>query len=566
MQESRKFSEVAGSWRSIRRLLPVYAQLAEEFHLADPPVKDFRDLRGTDQAAIDSVVNWMDMIDAHAEAHHFRQVMQSSAVDAPEDKLAALIHRFQGKTDERDRDKLDFCLTQYLAVCAPPLLYQVEPSLDDVARVLQPVLGDGKVELPEWLQPLDELIQEMRGCQSLRHFEEKKIIEKGRELKKMTRGRETSNSTLAIFTRFNFLLRQNTFRLLQADIQSVEKLLDRMEEWQVETLDCTSLGLSAEESLSSLRQLCENWKRPSVTEYTQFQFGRLLQLHAVLDRAYGSSEGIAEVRIRKLTRQVELVRAEMDELRNAMVAMQSRLECAESAISVSSTESPEHARAMWREEKSAWVDTIGCVQQGSARPAELPPTPPRAPKPEPEPETSYSHDLPDLAAFDPPIAGGNGHSAAMPADILEEHEAHLAPESHEQMPDDVLIEAIAEILPQVRAAKLRNRQLPAVQVAGTSLLLTAPEMGALIDPSMDTDGLRGLVGAKIFLITAMQQRNAGLLERALKLATTELHRDEKIERRHRHTPEVAEAWATAIKQLRFIMQRAKEAGRVAAGN
>src|SRR5437588_10406511 len=188
MAENRKFSEVAGNWRAIRRLLPVYAHLAEQFHLADPPVKEVRELRGNDQAAIDAVAKWMDMVDDNTEAHHFRQVLQSSTLDSPEDKLAALIHRFRATMDDaRTRDKLDFCLTQYLAVCAPPLLYQVEPSLEDVGHVLQPVLGEQAAENPAWLQPLEELIQELRGCQSLKQLEGKRIIEGGRQLKSLAR-------------------------------------------------------------------------------------------------------------------------------------------------------------------------------------------------------------------------------------------------------------------------------------------------------------------------------------------------------------------------------------------
>src|SRR5215467_3264158 len=203
MAESRRFSEVAGNWRAIRRLLPVYAHLAEQFHLAEPPVRDVRELRGNDQAAIDSMAQWMDMIDDNAEAHHFRQVLQSSSLDSPEDKLAALIHRFLAKDDTRTRDKLDFCLTQYLAVCAPPLLYQVEPSLEEVAQVLQPVLGAQSAELPAWLEPLETLVQELRDCQSLKQLEERRIIENGRQLKKMAREKHATTSTLAAFTRFN---------------------------------------------------------------------------------------------------------------------------------------------------------------------------------------------------------------------------------------------------------------------------------------------------------------------------------------------------------------------------
>ena len=65
------------------------------------------------------------------------------------------------------------------------------------------------------------------------------------------------------------------------------------------------------------------------------------------------------------------------------------------------------------------------------------------------------------------------------------------------------LDAIAEILPQVHAAKLRNRKLPSVNVGGTALLLINAEMQALLDPDRDAYGLRGLVGAKVLLVKAL---------------------------------------------------------------
>ena len=546
MPENRKFSEVAGNWRAISRLLPVYAQLAEEFHLAEPPVKDVRALGGTDHSAIDAVMAWMDMIDENTEAHHFRQILQTTDMESPEDKLAALIHRFLEKTSQRGQEKLDFCLTQYLAVCAPPLLHQVEPTLEDVAGVLQPVLGTGAVQLPPWLEPLEMLIEELRSCKNLGELDEKRIIESGRQLKKMARAREQSRAMLAVITRFNFLVRQNTYRLLQSDIKEVEKLIAKVEERRVETLDCTSLGLSAEESLGSLRQLCDNWKRPSVTEYTQFQFARLLQLRTVLERATAEeAKPAADARVGALMGRVEALTAEVAELRDAMLAMQSRLECAESAISFSkfdSSPSPAEDRTAWAEEKTPWVEEIGCVES-EGMPENVPAA---APTTMPLLEVQSAVEEPMQAAAAPAVASEDRTLAV----------------SQGAVPDETLIEAIAEILPQLRAAKVRNRHVPTLQVAGTALLLTAAEMQALLEPAVDADGMRGVVGAKILLISAMQQRDYGLLERALKLAGAEAERDEKVAARHRKSPEVAEAWAAAIKQLRFIMQRAQEAGKL----
>ncbi len=546
MAESRRFSEVAGNWRAIRRLLPVYAHLAEQFHLAEPPVRDVRELRGNDQEMIDGMAQWMDMIDDNAEAHHFRQVLQSSALDSPEDKLAALIHRFLAKDDTRTRDKLDFCLTQYLAVCAPPLLYQVEPSLEEVAQVLQPVLGAHGAEVPAWLEPLEKLIQELRDCQGLKQLEERKIIENGRQLKKMAREKHATASILAAFTRFNFLVRQNTYRLLQADIRIIEKLLAQLEERRVETLDCAALGLTTEESLASLRQLCENWKRPSVTEYTQFQFGRLLQLRSVLERALAAAMPEETGRVRQLASQVEALSDEVAELRNAMVALQSRVECAESALTFRSSESSND----WAEQKNTWVETIGYVDVKPAAEAAS-----RA--------VEESEPL-EIEVLNPPLEPAHAAPVAPASAPANGNGVAPEPAASGAMPDEVLIEAIAEILPQLRSAKLRNRHMPTLQVAGTAMLLNPAEMQALMEPSLDGDGMRAVVGAKILLISSMQQRNFGMMDRALQHSSKVLGRAQAVASRHRGTTEVAEARTAALKQLRFLMQRAQEANRLAA--
>lgn len=269
----------------------------------------------------------------------------------------------------------------------------------------------------------------------------------------------------------------------------------------------------------------------------------------MLERALAACapDETAHVRVRELARQVEALSNEVAELRDAMVALQSRVECAESAITF---QSPESSSTGWAEQKSAWVEAIGCVDEQ--------PTVESAP-------TAMEESRPlEIEVLHPPHEPAHAVPVTHASVPANGHNVASAPAAAGGMPDEVLIEAIAEILPQLRSAKLRNRHTPTLQVAGTAMLLNAAEMQALMEPAVDGDGMRGVVGAKILLISAMQQRNFGMLDRALQLASRELERAQGVAARHRATPEVAEAWNAALKQLRFLMQRAQEANRLAA--
>jgi hypothetical protein len=531
VQETRRFSELAGRWRAIRSLLPVYANLAEQFRLPDPPVKNVAELQGKDEATINAVLLWMDQIDDAAEPHHFRHLLQAADVSTPEDKLAILIRRFLGKPhDDRARDKLDFFLTQYVAVCAPPMLYEVEPSLEEIGRVLEPVLGECPCDLPQWLESMEQLVEELRACGSLRDLQGSDIITRGRQLKISAGKKYFGHSALLAFARFNFMVRQHTYRLLQCDVQAIERTLAELAQRGVHTLDCRELELSSTESLADISQLCEVWKRPSVTEYTHFQYQRLLDLRQFLEKVAVTAEpqtpppgatpeqdfGNAD-----LSFKLQVALEQISELKTIMQAMTARLDALESDIAAARRE-------------PAWVETMGLRESD---PAAETSTQPPAPKPGAKPTAK-----PAGTASQPPVSKNGG------------------------APANELMEAIVAILPQVHAAKLRNRRLPSVDVAGTSVLLTNPEMIALLEPERDIHGLRGLVGAKVLLVKTIQEckqkGRGGPLTAAVELAARELQRGEGLSTKI--NGEQGEAWAAALKQLKFILQRARELARTPA--
>src|SRR5260370_39779111 len=83
-------------------------------------------------------------MDQRGLVHQLRHLLQMTTLNASESGLRALIHRHLRKLKKSsvDRDKIDFLLVQYFALCAPAKIYhkQIEPA--DVAQVMQPVLGD----------------------------------------------------------------------------------------------------------------------------------------------------------------------------------------------------------------------------------------------------------------------------------------------------------------------------------------------------------------------------------------------------------------------------------------
>src|SRR5438067_1144905 len=336
MQQNASTASMASSWRVIRRLFPVYIVIARQFRLAEPPCKDLRDLRTSEPEAVEQLTTWFDSIDDSLQPHQLRQVLQHTTIGSTEEKLSALVERHLRKTeDPGQRDKLDFLLTQYVSVCAPPVLHQIEPSLEDIAHVLEPVFGEIPTDLPRWLSPLDELINVMRACRSLRDVQQRQILERGRELKANAGEMYFGRSALLAFARFNFLVRQNFFRLLHADVQAVEHGLKLLEERQVQNLDCTAADLSNNETIANLQRLCENWKRPEVTEYTHFQFQRLLQLRQLIDTALASTAPSienADLRLREIDRRLDQAMRENAELRTVIEAPGSRLDALDSAV------------------------------------------------------------------------------------------------------------------------------------------------------------------------------------------------------------------------------------------
>ncbi|PYU59152.1 MAG: hypothetical protein DMG55_14335, partial [Acidobacteria bacterium] len=150
------------------------------------------------------VHEWLDSMDQRVMVHQLRHLLQMTALNASETGLRALIQRHLRKPDKSnvDRDKIDFLLVQYFALCAPAKIYHKQIELGDVAQVMQPVLGDVDPGPLAWCAPLEQMIEALRGLRGLREILKTNFIEQGRNVKERAGGMFYDPAALVAFIRF----------------------------------------------------------------------------------------------------------------------------------------------------------------------------------------------------------------------------------------------------------------------------------------------------------------------------------------------------------------------------
>ena len=292
-------ADFAARWNEARLAYPLYAALATQFGLATPPYPagELPPVRPT-RATFDSDTNWLDALDAKILAFQLRQ-LPPEILNGNEESLRALVQRQLRKADKNDadRDKIDLLLVQYFALSASEEedLVHKEITLQDVARLLQPVLAQADATPLEWCEPLEEILEKTKHCQSLRDLMEDGLLEKGRMLKDSAGPMFYDPAALVAFCRFNFLLRRAFIRMLHADLKAVARAIDELEALGVKTVDCRGAGFSAAETTVQLRYFAENWKQPFQKDYTNSSvhraFEQLLAVRTALEEALASKSG-----------------------------------------------------------------------------------------------------------------------------------------------------------------------------------------------------------------------------------------------------------------------------------
>jgi hypothetical protein len=285
-------------WKEAREVFPIYLALAKQLEIEIPFPQGKRNLPEKPEPELfNQVHEWLDEMDQRVMVHQLRHLLQMTTLNASEAGLRALISRHLRKNQKSntDRDKIDFLLVQYFALCAPAKIYhkQIEPA--DVAQVMQPVLGEVAPDPLAWCEPLEKMIEALRGFRSLREILKTNFIEQGRKVKETSGGMFYDPAALVAFIRFNFLLRRTLIELMHADLIAIRSGLTQLEGAGVRILDCHHFGLSAAEPLSKIRATTDEWKQPFQKEYTERTvsqaFDKLLGLRTDVEQALEKSFG-----------------------------------------------------------------------------------------------------------------------------------------------------------------------------------------------------------------------------------------------------------------------------------
>jgi hypothetical protein len=279
-------------WQELRSVFPIYLALAKQLELPIPFSAERRALpEKADSDLFSEVQTWVNSMDQKVMVHQLRHLLQMTTLNASESGLRSLILRHLRKTakNNTDRDKIDFLLVQYFALCAPPKIYHKQIDLGDAAQVMRPVLGEADATPLAWCEPLEKMIEALRGFRSLRDMLKTNFIEQGRRVKESAGGMFYDPSALLAFIRFNFLLRRTLIELMHADLIAIRAGVSQLEANGIRFVDCQQAGFSANESITRIKQAAEDWKQPFQKEYTERSvsqaFEKLLGLRSDIERA-----------------------------------------------------------------------------------------------------------------------------------------------------------------------------------------------------------------------------------------------------------------------------------------
>src|SRR6202050_2477128 len=296
-QPSGAAADAAALWSSLRRLHPIYAEVAREFVIDVPACADLE--AGVETPASESVEQaqqWLNDMDEKIQVHQLRQFLQMSSLVDP-DGLVLLLQHFLAKATKTDsvRDKIDFLLVQYFSQSAPTELEDSSADIAYVAQGLEPVLGKVELKAPVWLNALDRVLDSARRCRSLDELLHGGVLDQGRKAKTQAGDLFYLPIALVAFTRFGYLMRRVFFRLMLADLNNILDGLSELEEKGVEMIDCRRAQFSAQEPIIRLRMICQSWKVMFQAEYSSGQPLRMLvDLRASVDAALGLSGASGE--------------------------------------------------------------------------------------------------------------------------------------------------------------------------------------------------------------------------------------------------------------------------------
>ncbi len=295
---ARTESPRQAQWKEARSVFPIYLALAKQLEIEIPFTQAKRNLaEKPDLETFSQVHEWLDAMDQRVLVHQLRHLLQMTTLNASESGLRGLIQRHlrKAKKSNIDRDKIDFLLVQYFALCAPAKIYHKQIEAADVAQVMQPVLGDVDPAPLAWCAPLEQMIESLRGFRSLREILKTDFIVQGRKVKETAGGMFYDPAALVAFIRFNFLLRRTLIELMHADLIAIRAGLAQLQSAGARIIDCHHFGLSPTEPIEKICGTAGEWKQPFQKEYTERSvsqaFDKLLGLRTDVEQALEKALG-----------------------------------------------------------------------------------------------------------------------------------------------------------------------------------------------------------------------------------------------------------------------------------
>ncbi len=548
----------AAQWRSVRRVYPIYTALAEKFGLGTPPFSDLEQFGSkVDAAAIPRIQKWLSEMDQIIEPHQFRHMLQTTGLANAEEKLDALVRRHLEKPNrgDADRDKLDFLLTQYLSVCAPPSFQARELSLDEVAQVLEPVLGECPTYVPQWLEPLESIVEQMRKCTDLDQLDALNILLRGRELKVSAGEKFFTTTALLVFTRFNYLVRHSFAKLLSVEAEAIRSGLQELEARGATTVDGSEAGFEPETSIDSVRELLNELTDSAAPAYSGEKPTKQLQirlLRAAVEKTleqYTSSLSQADqVRFARVELDVEELRRDLDEVRRECEELRSSLAAQAEMIAAQA----ELIDTLSRQVSQPLEPTPAPAPEIEQVTIEVPPTAtPVAPEP-----------VPPVTPPATPVAMTSTPPPAAPAPTAPVTENPAVPQ-HDAAAElsAKVTELVERVRKSVRAAG--SRPTGVLTIGAGTVLLSEGEIAVLQSNGEPTDTVASTIeqaiGVRALLVDACEARKAGReveLEPLLQLARNVL----QVLQRLGNSPDSRQGTiAGSARQLGNVMQQAEHA-------
>ena len=563
-------SVVSAQWAEARHAYPIYAALAKQSSIAEPPYPvGTSPEENPPQEIIDRDLHWLDEMDAHTKAFQIRQ-LPPVTLNANADALRAFIQRSLRKPEKTatDRDKIDFLVVQYFALCAPESMYHEEITLEDVTRVLTPLLGTIEITPLAWSLPLESILNASRECRSLRDLLERGLLEQGRLLKESSDDLFYDPAALVTFARFNFLMRRAFIQLLHADQNAVVKAIEELDRAGVHSVDCRRVGLSAAEPITQLRLFAENWRPLYHKDYSENavnrSFEQLLALRNDLEEALAKLNAPAESKPSGDETGLEMYQSEKgshpediakNDWKNDSISLSigpanaasSSSDSAKSQPNASGQtggESPSPSAALYSGTKNTDAKSASASDSASAETAEPCASLPASSPAESHQETSASSGSETSSAFvtaearaaklagDYAADSATSDAAVDAAGRVESPEASAAaPPVPAAVPiigttgSDSCMQAIWDQL--VAAPPSRGRSMSTVVLKNTKVLLSSWEVAAFVsERGVDAEDLRRAVVARAMISVAMDARKQtsemALLTSALQKARVEV--------------------------------------------